>query len=94
MRYRRYYTQRNKDGSRTVISTGPALGCTYLIGKWFVVLVLVSLPLALQSVIHGRTGVVISWVLEAIWLVLLVGGWLTARQQQKAPSAPSQRRNP
>jgi len=76
MRYRRYYTQRNKDGSRSVVSVGPVATSTAAIGSFFIKFVFFILAFAWPVVIvsdnlHGWAAWLVGVPSELIWLGFL-----------------------
>ncbi len=83
MRYRRYYTSRNTDGSRSVVSVGPGAVGILWIGKVFVTLMILGLPLSLTEVIPGIWGKIVAYPLEAIWLLAAFAAWQDERQRRR-----------
>ncbi|MGO9332920.1 MAG: SHOCT domain-containing protein [Acidimicrobiales bacterium] len=76
MRYRRYYTQKNKDGSRTVVSTGPAATLWMGFVKFIVVVGLLGWPaIVVGDNLRGALAWVIGVPCELIWLVIALGVW-------------------
>jgi hypothetical protein len=63
VRYRRYYSKRNRDGSRTVISVGPA-GAAYMgFVRFFLIFAFFAWPVALITAsVQGGLG----WALGGV----------------------------
>jgi hypothetical protein len=75
MRYRRYYSQSNPDGSRTVVSVGPFVSCWAGFVKFLLVFAFWAWPLAvIIDNLHGALGWVLGIGAELAWLPL--AGWL------------------
>lgn len=80
MRYRRYYSHRNADGSRTVVRLGPG-GAAYLgFWKFFVVFAWLFIPLALVHIIGGVAGWIVGAPIEVFWLLLNFVVWKLKRE--------------
>jgi hypothetical protein len=78
MRYRRYYNQKNRDGSRTVVSTGPVVGLLGYFLKLMFFMVAFLWPFAIiHGNLHGVWGWILGIVAEIIWLALIIGVWAT-----------------
>lgn len=90
MRYRRYYSQSNRDGSRTVVSVGPIGSLWVSFVKCAVILVVLGWPIAVvRDNVHSPVW---DWVLglpfELLWLVVLLAIW---RASQKPTPKPASR---
>jgi len=75
MRYRRYYTRVNRDGSKTVTSVGPVaetagLGARALLWFLFVVVVL-GLPWSITDAIRNGWGMALAIVAAILWYSLV-----------------------
>lgn len=83
MRYRRYYSRRNSDGSRTVLSVGPIGSAWMKLVELLLAFGLVAWPaIVISDNLHG----VVAWVLgipaELLWLAVLLIVWALLRKQQ------------
>lgn len=103
MKYRRYYTKRHPNGSRTVVSVGPvgmlAGGYAKLFGLflagvaiWIALIWPILLVDGLSHDNHAWTyGLGIP--LEVVWLVIVAAGWAGNRQAKKNAAKPTPPRN-
>lgn len=79
MRYRRYYSQKNKDGSRTVVSQG--LGETIFIKAlgWFLIAGIIywgiAAPWYLLKIWHGWFGIIGTIFVALMWYMGLIAFW-------------------
>lgn len=94
LRYRRYYSQRNRGGSRTVVSVGPGGGLFLWILKWFAISVVFVLifawPLAIAANIHRVWAWIVFIPVEVLWLMLLLKLASRAkRTSQQVTASPS-----
>jgi hypothetical protein len=95
MRYRRYITHKNPDGSKTVVSVGPV--ADYALGwltvfKWLVVLLFIIAflfwpPLLISGHLRGAGEWVAGVLAELGWLAVLVLGSLAYKTKAK-PTIP------
>lgn len=87
MRYRRYYTQRNRDGSRTVISVGPLVGpyiWLFKITGWVLGIALVfMLPWLPHYYVPGAWGWFWSSLSALIWYSALMAGMVETYKKPK-----------
>ncbi|MDA8208043.1 MAG: hypothetical protein M0Z92_03525 [Actinomycetota bacterium] len=79
MGYRRYYTHRNPNGGKDVVSVGP-FGAWFIDGLWpmikitllfFLGFVVVAWPISLRKLVSGWIGWMIAIPVQVIWLFLL-----------------------
>jgi len=82
MRYRRYYTRVNRDGSKTVTSVGPVaetagLGARALLWFLFVVVVL-GLPWSIADAIRNGWGMALAIVAAILWYALVIAASVPA----------------
>jgi hypothetical protein len=84
VRYRRYYTQRNKDGSRTVISVGPVAATLGGFLKFVVGFGLLAWPaIVCGDNLRGAVAWVVGVPSELTWLGILAVGYAAAQRSKK-----------
>lgn len=72
MRYRRYYTGNNRDGSTTVVSTGPVWAIWVGFGKFWLYFMFWSWPFAVILYnLPGAPGWVLGVLAEIVWLFVV-----------------------
>lgn len=72
MRYRRYYTTKHSDGSRSVVSYGPLGALCVFMGKVFAVMIVLGWPLGITDFVHGWPGWVLAIPIEILWLIIII----------------------
>lgn len=92
MRYRRYYTQRNANGSRDVISVGPfgVLGGAGLkiFGRLVLLAVVLGWPVsAVSDNLRGTVAWVVGVPCETIWVVFVLTFWWAMRETKRETKA-------
>jgi hypothetical protein len=103
MKYRRYYTKRHPNGSRTVVSVGPvgmlAGGYAKLFAMWFLAILVVIVLVWPILLVNGLSHDSHAWTyglgipLEVVWLIVVAAGWAAHRESKKEPSQPTPPRN-